>query len=257
MKIKKAYIILIAILLIFCLVMFLLFGVDEIKKNSVKTTLIVGNDTVWVYSNQKWNKVDYYDSLNWKKYDVYVNNEKSGNYYLWYNNEWYAFDNEKNAVILDGDLLAISSNIDGSIKSFEIDDIDDFSYVYDVLEDNNLPTNSQFTSSEKIVLDFDGDGVEEEFYAITNAFPMDFDPEKIFSIVFMVKDEKIYTIYTNVSDNTGFNGCMPYFSGFIDANNDSKYDVILSCAKYSTAGVNKALYGFKDNNFKLLISNNK
>jgi len=32
----------------------------------------------------------------------------------------------------------------------------------------------------------------EDFYLISNAFPLDFDPEKIFSIVFMVKNEKIY-----------------------------------------------------------------
>ena len=257
MKMKKVYIVLIVILLVFFLVMFLVFGLDNIKKNSYDTTIIIGKDTIWTYKNQKWINNHNYEKLNWKKYDVYLNNEKKGNYYLMYNDEWYAFDNKKNAVLLDGDLLAINSNYDVSVSSFEMDEIDDLSYVYSVLEDNKLSKTNKFTVNYKIVLDYDNDGVNEEFYVVSNTFPTNFNPDKIFSLVFMVKDEEIYPIYTDISDNTGFNGCRPYFNSFIDVDNDSKYEFILNCAKYSTNGITKMLYKYNKNEFKILISNNK
>jgi len=257
MKKNKVYIVLIAVVIIFLLVMFLLFGFDELKKESYDTTIVVGDDTLWVYNNKSWSRVSKFDQFNWKKFDVYTNNEKIGNYYLWYSNKWYVFDDNKEAVLTDGDLLGVSANYDISVYNHSISEIDDYSYVYSVLEDNDLPTSSKFTSNYKVVLDIDNDGIEEEFYVISNAFPMDFNPTKIFSIVFMVKDEKIYPIYTNISNNSGFNGCKPYFSSFIDVDEDSKYEVILSCAKYSTSSVSRILYKFNNKEFKILISNNK
>lgn len=257
MKSNKIYIILIAIILIFFVVMFLVFGLDELRKEEYDSTIIVGNDTVWTYKNKSWSNNTSYNSINWKKYDVYLNNEKNGNYYLWYSDKWYAFDDKKEAVLLDGDLLAIKSNYDISVYDFQDSDIDDYSYAYKMLEKNKISTNSLYTVNKKIELDFDNDGNEETFYIISNAFPMDFNPSKIFSIVFMVKNDKIYPIYTNISENKGFNGCRPYFSGFIDVDNNSDYEFVLSCSQYSVKGISRMLYDFDGDKFKILISNNK
>ena len=255
MREKKIYIILIAIVVIFFIVMFLVFGLDEIKKSGYDTVMIVGEDTIFTYKNKRWSSTTSHKDLNWKKYDVYSNNEKSGNYYLWYNDKWYAFDDDKKAVKLDGELLAIDSNIDIKVYNFSTEKIEDYSYVNEVLKDNDI-TDDEYTVNKVIRLDYDNDGVEEEFYIVSNSFPMGFNPKKIFSIVFMVKDEKIYSIYKNVTDNTGFNGCRPYISNFIDVDNDNKYEFLLNCSKYSVSGVTRMLYKFKDKEFKILISDN-
>ena len=89
MKKNKVYIVLIAVVIIFLLVMFLLFGFDELKKENYDTTIVVGDDTLWVYSNKNWSRVTKYDQFNWKKFDVYNNNEKIGNYYLWYSKKQF------------------------------------------------------------------------------------------------------------------------------------------------------------------------
>ena len=128
-------------------------------------------------------------------------------------------------------------------------------YINEVLKENNLSTSSKFTSIYKVNFDFDKDNQEEEFYIITNAFPFDFDPDKIFSIAFMVKSDIIYPIYTDISLNKGLNGCKPYYNTFLDVDNDNTYELILSCGKYSTTGRTDMLYKFKENNFKILISN--
>lgn len=257
MKSKKVYIILIAIILIFCVVMFLVFGLDELRKEGYDTTIIVDKDTLWTYTNKSWGNPTSYDKSNWKKYDVYLNNEKQGNYYLWYSDKWYAFDNKKEAVMIEGSILAVNSNYDIPVYNYVANDIDDYSYVNEVLKENKLPIDDNYTVSKKIVIDYDNDGEDEYFYLVSNTFPTEFNPEKVFSIVFMVKNDKIYSIYKGIDTNTGFNGCRPYFSGFLDVDNDSKYEFILSCDKYSVNGTTRMLYDFENNKFKILISNNK
>lgn len=257
MKENKIYIILIAMLLVFFVIMFLIFGLNASKDDEYDTILIVSDDTVWAYESDKWSNLTSFKELDGEKYNVYLNNEKKGNYYLSYNDKWYASDDKNKSIKLEGDLLAIKSSKNISVYNFSTKNIDDYSYVYSVLKDNNLPTDSQYTVNKKIVFDYDDDGYDEEFFLISNAFPLDFSPSSIFSIVFMVKNGEIYTIYSGIENNKGYNGCMPYISSFIDVNNDSKYEVILSCAKYSVSGVNRMLYEYKNNEFKMLISNNK
>lgn len=259
MRGKKIYIVLITIILVFFLIMFALFGVDNIKKGRYNTTLIIGNDTVWAYKKKRWinlSNSSYVRDLNWKKFNVFINNEKVGNYLLWYSDKWYAFDDKKNPIKLDGGkLLAYNSNHDIPIYNFKTENIDDMEVVKQMLEENNLDRDSKFTASYKVVFDFDGDEEEETFYLVTNVFPSDFHPEKIFSLVFMVDKDDIYPIYTDISNNNGYNGCKPYFNTFLDINNDKKYEMVLSCSKYSVSNTIDMLYEFVDKEFKIKISN--
>ena len=173
MRGKKIYIVLIIIILVFFLVMFALFGIDNIRKERYNTTLIVGDSTVWAYSKKKWINLTNSSSvrdLNWKKYDVFVNNEKLGNYSLWHSDKWYAFDNKKNAVNINGNILAYKSNHKISVYKFTEEEITDYSVVKQVLENNDLDINSKFTSSYKVSFDYDNDNEVEDFYVISNAF---------------------------------------------------------------------------------------
>ena len=169
------------------------------------------------------------DDLNWKKYRVFDNQVEKGEFYLWHDDKWYVFDDDKSAVLLEGDLFAYSSNYDMNIQPFEISNVDDLSYVYQVLKDHDLSTSSKFTVLSKVLFDFDGDQNQEEFYIVSNAFPSDFDPEYIFSFVFMVKNEQIFMIYDNLDENRFLNGCRPYITAFLDANHDDHNNLILSC----------------------------
>ncbi len=258
MRKKSTYVILIIILTVFFLVLFLLFGLSSIKQGNYESTIIVGDHTVWNYQNQKWRNLSTTASLqklNWQKYNIYLNNEKFGQYYLWNDNGWYAFDDKKNAVSLDGNLLAIQSNYDIDVFSFKEESIDNMSYVHKVLKDQDLSISSQFTTSYKITIDFDHDGEREDFYLISNAFAMDFSPEKIFSLVFMVADDNIYPIYTDVSENRSFNGCKPFFTSFLDVDHDGVSEFILSCGRYSVGEQLDMLYHYDHGDFKILISN--
>jgi len=238
--------------------MFLALGVNNIKKSKYDTTLIVGNSAVWTYKDKRWfnlTSLSEIEHFNWEEFNVFSNNEKIGNYYLWYSDEWYLFDKEKNAINIDGDLFAYQANHDINILSFTEEEITDDTYVNYVLQENDLSLSSQFTTKYKLSFDFDNDGEVEDFYVISNAFPLDFDPEKVFSFVFMVKNDYIYYLYNDISSNRSFNGCKPFVKNVLDVDNDNIYEMILGCGRYSVSEEVDMLYKFIDDSFKIVISN--
>ena len=127
MRKKSTYVILLIILLVFFVIMFLVFGVKNIRKGKYGVTLIVGDNTVWTYNNRKWNNIINNSSiqkLNWEKYKVFENNEEKGEYSLWHDDKWYAFDDDKNAVNIEGNLLAYRANFDMKVYPFKEEKID-------------------------------------------------------------------------------------------------------------------------------------
>lgn len=255
---KKIYIVLLFIVLVFGIVMFILFGIPNIRQESLEAALIVGDNTTWIYKEKKWlfmRSNTSMEQFDWTLFRVVEDNKELGDYYLWHDDKWYVFDENKKAIKLDGKMIAYQANYDMDVADFQEVSIDDYTYVNQVLQENNISTSSRFTSAYKVLLDFDHDSRDEEFYIISNAFPLDFDPDEIFSIAFMVKDDQIYTFYNDISYYQGLNGCKPYYHTFVDTNSDGIYEVILSCGKYSASEQVDMLFQFVDNNFKLLISN--
>lgn len=257
-KDNKVIIALLVLLTIFFIVMFALFGINNIKQENYSTTIIIGDSTVWKYNNKKWLNIrldSSLEELSWKEYDIYSNNEKLGNYQLWHNEgKWYAFDKEKNAINLPDKFIAYDTNFKLNIINFNKNQVDDYTYIYKVLEDNNIPTNSNYSSIYKTNIDFDNDGTEEVFYIATNALSFD-NTDKIFGFAFMVKNSEIYPIYTDIDSNNYYDGCKPYYNTFLDVNNDGVYEFILTCGKYSKQGQIDMLYQWVDNKFKIVISN--
>ena len=260
MREKKTYIVLIVVLVVFFLVMFVAFGIQNIKEGNQENILIIGNSSVFSHSDRKWYNVTDYSTnskTNWQKYNVFLDNKSVGTYSLWHDDKWYAFDDKKNAVLLDGRLFAYKANYNIDVYDYNSEVVDrNDPYVQKVLEENGIDSSSEFSSSSKISFDFDNDGVIEDFYLITNKFPLDFTPDFDFSLAFMVKNDTIYKIYRDViSSSNYYEGCKPYFNTFLDVNSDKQYELILSCGKYSVSGQIDMLYKFSDGEFKILISN--
>ena len=246
-------------LFVFGLVVFLIYGRDTFMQKNYEEAILVGNNTIWVYQDKRWLYVTdnkKIEKLDWQKYNIYLDNKEFGNYYLWHDeNGWYAFDDNKKAITMEGKFLAYLANHKIDVYDFSEKDVKRDDFIKEVLEDNGLSSDSEFSTSSQVSLDFDNDGKEEDFYLISNVFPIGFSPDTIFSFVFMVKDDTIYYIYKDVSEARAFNGCKPYFNTFLDVNNDKSYELVLSCGRYSVKEEINMLYQYKDNTFKILISN--
>lgn len=259
MKKKKRYIVILAALAIYVVIMLLVLGKDLLIPSKDKLTLIIGDETVWTYEDDSWTNVtksSTISALNWKEYKVYMDNKAFGNYYLWKNdNKWYVFDDKKNAIPTDGNLLAYSSNYKVKVKDFSSKDIRNYYHVEKVLEQNNLSTSSKYTVATETNLDIDNDGINETFYFVSNAFSLDYNPSKIFSFVFMVKNSKVYPMYTDVAPNMTNNGCKPYLSAVLDIDQDNVYEMVVSCGRYSINKPVDMLYKLTNEGFEIIISN--
>lgn len=259
MKKNKRYKIIIIVLVVYLLVFFLFLGLKNIKNKNQKITLLIGDSTVWEYENKTWFNItsnSRIDNLSWQKYEVFLDNKYKGNYDLWYDDtKWYAFNQDKTPVNLEGELIAYKANHDLKIKNFEVRETTNNTYVHQILRDNNLKTSSQLTVNNVINIDIDNDGINEDIYTISNAFPFDFTPEKYFAMVFMVKEEIIYPIYTNIESAKYGNSCKPFIRAFLDIEDDNNYEIIISCGRYSIQKPEDMLYQLKNNKFKQVISN--
>ena len=255
---KRKYIIIIIILIIYCIGMYLAFGVKEAKERNATTTILVGNSAIWNYTSRQWMNLtsqQMISSLNWKEFTIYLNNEYFGNYLVWGDDKWYLFDQNRQAVSYQGNLFAYKAGFKMNVLPFTKKEITDYTYVNKVLEEHQINQNTQYTLANMTSIDFDQDGENEDFYIISNVFADEFFPEKYFSLVFMVKDEKIYMLYEDIDTNNGVNGCKPNISTIADVDNDEEYELILECIKYSDQIPVTMLYEFEENQFKITISN--
>jgi hypothetical protein len=260
MKKNIKYIIILFIIISSSILFFIFKGKDLINKKKASNPIIaLENNIMFEYENNKWQKLDYSDieDYNWKKFHIYSNKEYLGKYYLVNNEEWYLFDNNKKAVNYDGELLGLDTSHKYKVMTMDENEVEDTltdPYIQAVLSENNLPANSVMTSSFYLDIDIDSDNIEEKIYIISNKFPIDELDEESFGIVFMVKNDKIYTIYKKIDNEDLFDGCKPYLDYAIDIDQDNKYELIVGCSYYSNNGSIEYIYKWRKNAFKLLVS---
>lgn len=254
---RKKYIIILIILVIYFVVLFMMFY----NKKEKTISIVVDNYALFNYTKKdKWKNIplnnDKLDLYNWQNYNVYIDKSFNGNKYLWFNDKWYIFNKDKSPINYYGSLFAIHTDFDYSLEpiNFEEQNINNYSYVYDVLKDNNIKIDNNYTVNSYLLLDIDNDGTEEEFYTISNSLPIDFTASKYYSFVFMVKNNKVYYLYKDTYDEM-FDACKPYISGILDVDNDKNYEIIVNCGKYSNKGANVNLYKFNKKVFEKVVSN--
>ena len=125
---KRVYVTLIVILIVFCVIMFLAFGVNNIRQENLSSTLIVGDNTTWSLSKKKWiylRNNSTMEKYNWVKFHVFEDNKKLGDYLLWHGDKWYLFDDNKNAILTNGKLLAYYANYEMKVLDFDEENIED------------------------------------------------------------------------------------------------------------------------------------
>lgn len=238
--------------------MYIFIGKDSIEEAKKEATVLVGDGTTWEYSNNRWVNLKLESSIekyNWKKFKVFLDNEYKNDFLVWHDDKWYLFDDNKQAQNYTENFLGINANYEIKTKAFEVKDIEDYKYVEDVFNKNQIPSSTELTVNSYIEVDLDNDGENEEIYLVSNVFPLDFEPDKVFSFVFIVKNNKIYNLYNTIEKYEGTNGTKPFINSIIDIDNDNEYEILLTCAKYSTEQPINILYKFVDNDFKILISN--
>lgn len=256
---NKKYVILIAILIIYFLILLLFLGFDKTKETGKTATILIDEETVWKLENNIWKNIiddSEKEALDGNEFTVFVNYENIGKYTVEHNEKWNLYDKNNNLYSYEvGNLFAIKANYQVKLLNFNQTKAKDKKYINRVLAENNLTDIEEFTVDTLYKIDFDNDGIIENFYAISNAFARETSPKKVFSIVFMEKDGIIHYIYNSIENNDGQNGCKPYLNTAVDLTEDNIYELVVSCGYYSIQKRHDMLYKYKDNKFELILSN--
>lgn len=256
MKNNKRYIILLILLFIFGLLMYLFIGKESIAQSKNKTTILLNPNTIFKYNKNQWIKINNttIEDYQWKKYSVFLNSKYTGDYYVWNDDSWYIFDDNKNAINYTDNFLAINSNFELSSKEFEVIDASNSEYIRDFLNQKGISINTELTATEKVLVDIDNDGIDEEIYIVSNTFTLELGSETIFSYVFMIKNNEVYIMYEREEEGDVYSGCLPSINSIIDVDNDKTDEIILTCARYSAQEPINYIYKFENKAFRKLIS---
>ena len=72
---NKKYYILIAILIAYFLIIFLVFGLDNLKLEQRTATIFIDKETAWSLEKNKWNKIEIdNEKISNQKFNVFINN---------------------------------------------------------------------------------------------------------------------------------------------------------------------------------------
>lgn len=253
MKNKKTVIVIISIVLIYLVLAIVLFGWENFINKFQELYIMLDSGDKWQLKDGKWSDIENEKDYNWKKFDVYIDNQLIGNYSLMYNNRWYLFDDERVSQKYEGKILAIKGNKKYQVIDFLEEDIneEDKEILNDILNDKEITYPESFTYAKKVFINLDDDQKLETIYTISNAFTNDTSVNKKFSLVF-IKDDQTKILYEDKKyADYQYDMCVPKVNSIIDINKDKKYEIIIECNYYSVMGTCNQLYHQKDGNYRL------
>lgn len=208
------------------------------------------------YKDGSWYEYEDFDYSE-KKFDVYINNIKFGNYSLNYGGKWYIIDDDRNYIDYDGSFMAVYSNMNYSINPVVSNqfDIVDQSNVNSFLSDLNITFSYNDISKSKILYDINKDGMKDIVYFVSNAFSDDDgSSNNAFAYVF-VKDaagkETVIYSYKDSTDNL-LSMSNPSFGNIVEIDG-KEYLFVLN--EKNSGVVNYYVYNMSDS-YKLVYKSN-
>lgn len=255
MKNNKVYIFLLILMLAFFFLMYFTIGKNHIEKSNQELTLLVGDNTIWNYSNLNWYKVSdtSIPQYNWKKFKIYLDGIYKDDYYVWHDDKWYIFDDNKQPINYSEKFLGVVANYNIKVKEFMPKEVEDSEVIYSFLSKKGISSSTELTVKTQTTFDIDDDNNQEKIYIVSNAFAIDFYPDEVFSYVFMEKNKKLYEIYGFKEKNNYNNGTKPYINSILDVDDDGQYEIIVTLAQYSNLPQDNRLYKFTKDSFKQII----
>ena len=224
---------------------------DIIKNENVfkaDYNIILSPHTIIGYKNGIWQenpKLNYNNML----FDVYINNEYKDKKYLSYSDDWYIFNENKDFLDYEGNILAVNTSLEyrniGFVTS-EFNEIDQ-SEITKVLNDKGITSNYNELKKSKIIFDINKDGMRDNIYFISNSFEENSSSNKAFSIGFVKYYDKYEVFYEVIEDlDSIFTISNPSLQNILEIDNHTY--LIVASEYYSNSGTEHHIYQVSDKN---------
>lgn len=230
-KNNKAYVAIIIILFIYLLFAYIFYKKQPEKKKT--NTLIVTDNSKYIYNNKQLTKLEDESLANWNDYNIYINNKYIGEYKLQYNDKWYIYNEQRDPIKYEGNVIAFS-NIDMNVFDYNRINIMDNeqNMIKNYLEKENITFVDYNIYNSKVEIDLDDDGKTEKIYIINSK--INDNEENIFSMILVEKNNKLIPVISKVIPKNEYSDIDIYdLYGIIDIDKDDKKEIIISKMIYS------------------------
>jgi len=202
MKDKGAKIILI-VLGIYLAIMLIIFLPGYLRNKRENLYILSGNFIKIKYENGRWKNITDSDEYKLKEFTVYEDSQYKGNYKILFSNRFYLYNLDGTSDDYDGQLFTHRGTLKltayGITNNSNITEADQYA-IQQALSTLELEYTNQLNLFQKINLDVDNDGIIETIYCINNYY-IDNLPSKVFSLVFINKNNKIEILEKNIIDS--------------------------------------------------------
>lgn len=251
---EKKYVKIISVMVVISFIFFITVGIGLLKNKKNYDYMVINERLIISKKSNRWAvKKKNMNNYSWNFYNVYLNHEYFGNEYLFFNDQIYLFDKDKNALNYTGDFIAFNKDEykDINIKTINSKETE---ILEKILSKNGLSIKQSFTSNYYIDIDIDNDSQMEQFYVVSNRFPIEnINTNKYFGFIYFVDNNKASIIYDDIQNtNNGFSGCKPYIRNIVSYK--SVYYIITECSTYSDGVKTIAIYEYKNGKFDKKIS---
>ena len=204
MKIKK-YILLLICFVVWIGLLFYFSGKEDVRlQKNISQYVLIDQFHFWEYANSKWKSIDSVNdfhevenNINWKKFDVYINNSYYNTLdYVLMNHEEYYFDDNSKSYEITQDKLLLNHDSYLEVVDFDASDFssDDISIVEDFMGQYNY-SFSDVLVKNKYVIDENNVVYLVSNYSENNIF-------NVFYLGFYRKNNKNYLLMNiNNSEN--------------------------------------------------------
>ena len=251
MKVEKKYIILVSILFVYLAFMLCFWYLQEQKKGK-EYYLIISPNTIIKHEEGKFKQVANESVVENEIFQVYISQEKLGNYYIRnFKNNWYYIE-ENNVNHRIHDAFFATNNPEITLLKFQKEELNDEDHekISIMLSELDIKTNRENTFGEKIIVDLDSDNIQEIIYAVNYKYAKD-DEEAEINLVILNKNGNLSVIdKKNMDKNVPVFDCTKKVDTLIDINNDQKYEIITSCMYFDRIGTCHDLYQLKKGKYE-------
>lgn len=172
----------------------------QLDKEKKPQYIILDNNFFWKYKDGKWSDLredNEIESINWKKFNVYIDNSFYNTYsYVYTSNKAYFFDENRKSKKINNNNMLINNNSYLSIKEYKEASFndDDYKITINFLNSINIK-NENLTITKKFFIDD-----KNKIYIVSN-YDEAIKEDNVYYVVFLRKNNKNYLIVNGEYDH--------------------------------------------------------
>ena len=212
--------------------------------------LIIENTDMLIYENNSFRRLNNKQDIN-REFNIFINKEYFGKYYLRYLNNWNIFDENDNYYDYEGSLIAYTDGINVKIANFNILEISEIEKEEISNIDNNIIYNN-LTINEKVEYDLDNNGYLDKIVNISNLDSL--DEPVYFNLIYLNLNGEISVLMKQIVDEENVLITPIYtINQILNINNNEYYDLLFKEENYSNQSKDSNILYEYDDGYKLKL----